>query len=107
MPTEIVPQNANIDITDHAIKRARERLGLDEAAVRFAAPRAKRVDSYKDGLRLWRIHRGWLVVHEAFIAGGQRFQATVVTAIDDSMLKGWAPRSPAAYTPPKSRRRAA
>lgn len=99
--TEFVPPRAKIEITEHAFNRARDRLGLTKAAVEFAAPRAKRVDAYKDGLRLWRIDKGWLAVHEIFLEGGQHFRAVVVTAIDDSMLAGWAPRSPAAYTPPK------
>jgi hypothetical protein len=72
--------------------------------VDFAAPRAKRVDAYKDGLRLWRIEKGWLAVHEIFIDGGQHFRAVVITAITDDMLPGWSPRSPAAYTPPKRSR---
>ena len=107
-PTEIVPPRAKIEITEHAYKRARERLGLTRADVDFAAPRAKRVDSYKDGLRLWRIDKGWLAVHECTLEGGTHFRAVVITAITDDQLAGWAPRSKAAYTETKrSRSRAA
>jgi hypothetical protein len=107
MPSEPVPAHANIEITLHAYERARERLGLDEDAVRSAIERAKRVDMYKDGLRLWRISGGWLAVHEMQLAGGEQFRAVVVTALDDAQTLGWRPRSPAAYTAPKRRARVA
>ena len=102
--TEFVPPRAQIEITEHAFDRARDRLGLSKADVEFAAPHAKRVDAYKDGLRLWRIDKGWLAVHECAIEGGTHFRAVVVTAITDGMLAGWAPRSPSAYTEPKRSR---
>lgn len=99
--TEFVPPRAQIEFTEHAFERARERLGMSKEDVEFAAPRAKRVDAYKDGLRLWRIDKGWLAVHECALDGGQHFRAVVITTITDDMLAGWAPRSPAAYTAPK------
>lgn len=92
MTTETVPPRVTIEFTEHAFARALERLGHDEAAVRFEAPRAKRVDHYKDGLRLWRIEGGWLGVHEVMVAG-TLVKAVVITALDDSMTAGWRPAS--------------
>ena len=66
---EFVPPSAQIEITEHAFDRARDRLGLSKADVEFAAPHAKRVDAYKDGLRLWRIDKGWFAVHECALEG--------------------------------------
>lgn len=99
MPAEPVPPRTTIEFSANALERARERLGLDEKAVREAAAHATRHDQYKDGLRLWHIDGGWLAVHEVGLPGGSYFRAVVVTALDDTMLAGWRPREAKASAP--------
>lgn len=94
--SEIVPTRSSIEFTVTGLERAKERLGLSEADAKFYALRAKRVDLYKDGLRLWRVPGGWLAVHEVQLGGSERLHAVVVTALADDMTAGWLPRQRAA-----------
>lgn len=105
MSTDFVPIHATIEISGTGAARAAGRLNLQDEALLRAAREAKRVDLYKDGLRLWRVDGGHLVVHEHQLAGGTHFRAVVIDALDDKtcVLEGWRPRAPAAYTRPRSR----
>jgi hypothetical protein len=81
---EHVPNRTPINITGHAHVAA-AKLGLSSAAFGEALKRARRVNLYKDGLRLWYLLShfggpGWAAVREVvrLDGSGELLQADVV-----------------------------